>query len=120
MYHRYFYHTNDPDAELSYSHYSDPAFDGPGACIYGKYEKDLYWDYADRLQQWDYEKSQNIHNALREKYGDKRCARRIEEYLSLYYGRVVDLKCIMSGTQSVDGYPWYAYGYKFVDETNND
>lgn len=115
-YYRYFYHTNDPDAVLSYSHYSDPAFDGPGACIYGKDEGGLHWDYADRLWQWDYEKARRSSDAMQEKYGDRRCARRIEEFLSLYYDRPVELRCIISGTRPFDGYPWYAYGYRFIDE----
>ena len=113
--HVYYYHTNDPDAILSYAHYSDPHFDGPGAIIFGAEEDGLEWAYADRLAQWAPEQAEAAHQAMREKYGDKRCARRTEEYLSLYFERPVRLICIRAGTRSDNGYSWHAYGYRFEE-----
>ena len=110
--HQYFYHTNDPDAVLSYSHYSDPHFDEPnGAIIYGEDVAGLTWSYADRLYRWHPELAKSTNNAMHEKYDGKRCARRTEEWLSIVLDKRVKLVCIRSGTQQFNGYPWYAYGY---------
>ena len=113
----YYYHTNDPDAMLSYAHYSDPHFKKPeGSCIYGSEEPGLNWDYADRLWQWDKEKAAQASLQMQEQYGQKRCARRTEEFLSLYFDRPIQLVCIVAGARPDNGYPWYAYGYRFVGE----
>ena len=107
----YFYHTNDKHRVLAYSHYSDPAFDRE-ACIFGEKEDGLTWVYADRLQQWEPEKHQNAWNAVIDELGEHRTAAAIELYLSKYFEKTIKIRCILSGTQPFNGYPWYAYGYK--------
>lgn len=113
----YYYHTTDLDSKLCHSHYSDPMLDTPGGIsIFGRNESGLQWDYADRLYQWNPDKFDQIESILREKYQGLRCARRIQDLLSMYYDRPIELVCILSGTQQFNGYPWYAYGYRFLDE----
>ena len=119
--HTYYYHTSDPDAVLSYSHYSDPNFDGHGAVIYGNDRAPATeGEYADRLGQWEPEKAAAAHEAMREKYGDKRCARRTEEWLSHYYGRPVRLVSIRAGTRPDNGYSWHFYRWNWSEEPSND
>lgn len=109
----YYYHTNSKNAILAYSHYSDPAFSGNGAIIFGKKEDNLQWEYADRLQQWDRQKAKEAWVSAVEACGEKRTAKRIERYLQNYFDNPdLDLICIISGTQQFNGYPWYAYGFK--------
>ena len=111
MSHPYFYHTNDLTKTLAYSHYSDPAFNGPsGAVIFGQDEPGLTWEYGDRF---DRAKADAIYPMLVNKV---RTAARWQEFLSRYYGRPVLLRCIVSGTRLFDGYAWYAYGFVFVSE----
>lgn len=111
MTYRYYYHTNDKNRVLAYSHYSDPAFKKE-AVIFGEKRDGLDWDYADRLRQWDPEKSKSAWETAVREHGDKRTAARIETYLRYYYDNPdLNLVCVISGTQPFNGYPWHAYGY---------
>ena len=113
MSYRYFYHTSDKDAVLAHSHYSDPAYNGDGAVIFGKEKKGISYEYADRLQQWEPEKADSAWRKARTECGDKNTARRIESYLRHYYDDPkLNLVCIRTGTQPFNGYPWYAYGFE--------
>jgi len=115
--HRYFYHTTNPDAVLAYSHYSDPLFNRErGICIYGADAGNLTWVYADRLLHADPDKSDAAWKQAVEQHGKERTARRIETYLRLYFERSLTLACIISGTQQSNGYPWYAYGIRFLSD----
>jgi hypothetical protein len=108
----YFYHTSSKTAVLSWSHYSDPAFDGEGQIIFGKDVDGLQWEYDDRLRQWDPEKHEEAWAAAVSACGDKRTAQRIEVYLQHYYDNPeLKLVAIRSGTQQFSGYPWHAYGF---------
>ncbi len=115
---RYFYHTNDKDAVLAHSHYSDPAFSQQGgATIFGKKVEGAALDYADRLRQWDREKYEAAWETAVEACGKKNTARRIEKYLQEYYGnQTLELVAIISGTRRDNGYPWFAYGYLTHEE----
>lgn len=109
----YFYHTNSKTGVLSYSHYSDPAFDGEGQIIFGQDEKALQWVYDDRLRQWEPEKHKTSWAVAVAECGDKRTAGRIEAYLRHYYDDpALELVCIRTGTRPFDGYPWHAYGFR--------
>lgn len=108
----YFYHTNSKDAVLSWSHYSDPAFDGNGQIIFGKELDGMRWEYDDRMRQWEPKKHEEAREAATAECGDKRTARRIESYLRHYYDNpALNLVCIRTGTRPFDGYPWHAYGF---------
>ncbi len=112
----YFYHTNSKTAVLSYSHYSDPAFDGNGAIIFGQEVEGMRYEYDDRLRQWEPEKHKVAWAAAVAECGDQRTARRIESYLRHYYDDpALELVCIRTGTRPFDGYPWHAYGFTKPD-----
>ena len=118
MSYRYYYHTNKKSEVLAYSHYSDPAFSGEGAVIFGREVDGMRWEYADRLRQWKPEKSSEAWQAAVEKCGKQRTAARIEAYLRHYYDNdKLELLCIRSGTQPFNGYPWYAYGFTAPEVT---
>ena len=113
MAYKYFYHTNNKTAVLAHSHYSDPAFDGDGAVIFGSEKGANQWEYADRLQQFNPEKHKTAWQAAKSDH-KKDTATRIEAYLQNYYDDPrLKIQCIKSGTQRHNGYPWYAYGFKF-------
>lgn len=115
----YYYHTNNKDYPLAYSHYSDPAFKN-GAVIFGKKEDGLQWEYADRLRQWDSKKADAAWEFAVEKHGKKNTARRLECYLQQYFDDSdLQLICIASGTQAFNGYPWYAYGFRKSETCQN-
>jgi hypothetical protein len=114
---RYYYHTNDKDEQLAYSHYSDPAFNKE-AVIFGSKNEVQDWVYADRLQEWDRDKSDSAWKRAVAQCGKTRSARCIEVYLQNYFDDpTLELLCVLSGTRPFDGYPWYAYGYKSAEST---
>lgn len=106
----YFHHTNDPDATLSYAHYSDPAFDGDGAVIYGAKQNGLRWIDPDDLWK-DRTRAQVVSDTMIEIYGDKDTARRREAFLGGVLGTPVKLVCVVAGTNAENGYSWYKHGY---------
>jgi hypothetical protein len=109
----YFYHTNIKTAEYAFSHYSDPAFDGNGAIIFGHQVDGLRWEYDDRLEQYDPEKHESAWEAAVAECGNRRTARRIERYLQLYFDDPsIEIVAIRTGTRPFDGYPWHVYGFK--------
>ena len=110
----YFYHTNSKHAVLSYSHYSDPAFDGHGATIFGDEKaQGLQWEYDDRLMQYDREKHEAAWEAAVIECGKRRTAHRIECYLKHYFDDPgLQIVAIKSGTGQFNGYAWYAYGFR--------
>lgn len=112
---RYFYHTNNKNDVLAHSHYSDPAYDGDGAVIFGKNRNGLSFVYDDRLRQWDYDKHK-MSWAIAVENHSKNTAARIERYLQEYFDDpFLEIEVIITGTRPFDGYPWYAYGYSSND-----
>lgn len=112
MGYQYFYHTDSRDMVLAHSHYSDPAYDGNGAVIFGKEIDKAHYEYADRLSQWEPQKSKSAWSRAKEECGDKNTAKRIETYLRYYYDdSELVLVSIRTGTRPFDGYPWYLYGF---------
>jgi hypothetical protein len=117
MTYRYFYHTNSKDAQLAHSHYSDPAYDGDGAVIFGAKRPGLRYEYADRLAQWDREKNDAAWDAAVAEFGKTNTARHIEAFLRHYFDSPdLRLVVIIAGMEAFSGYPWYAYGFVIADE----
>lgn len=117
---RYYYHTNDKNTTLAHSHYSDPAYDGNGAIIFGREVKGMQWEYADRLRQWDYDKADASWEAAKEAIGNTNTAAAVESYLRHYFDDGnLELLCIRTGTQQFNGYPWFAYGFKRSTEVQS-
>ncbi len=114
----YYYHTNDPDAQLCYPHYSDNAFrpGGAGTVIYGAAPKPgtARGEYADRMREWDYQRADTAWAAAIAECGETRTARRIESYIRHYYGRPVRLLCIIAGTRPDNWYSWFFYQWEEV------
>lgn len=115
MGYQYFYHTMNKDAILAHSHYSDPHYDGEGAVIFGREQKGIRYEYADRLAQWDSEKHYEAWEKVIEA-GIGRTAHGIEVYLQNYYDDPnLELVSIRTGTRPFDGYPWFLYGFVSSD-----
>jgi len=115
--HVYFFHTNNPDATLSYPHYSCPVFSSAreGKLIYGKDDATARGEYADRLRGFNRDAA-DAASAQCDAEGMKpSTARRIERWLCVYFGKPVRLTGIIAGVQPFNGYPWYYYQFVVLD-----
>lgn len=89
--------TQDPNVQIHYdAHYSDNRFKVEQV-VYGcrGNSQSLFWDYDDRLREWDYEKAPAAWKHATASGVTLRSARFYEEYLRYYYDKPIDLKCII-------------------------
>lgn len=96
-------------------HYSDSYFKKERT-IYGKPNNNLEYVYSDRLYQWDYEKASESWIKAEEKYGNEDTVRKYEFYLSEYYNKQVEINHIIAGVNASNGFPYQAFGFRFVRE----
>lgn len=109
------------DQQLSYPHYSDSRWDTPQT-IYGRKPNDdgnpdIHWNYNDRLW-YDGDK----HKRAQEKVSKQKdnTARYWLEYLKAYWERNIDLLWIAAGSNRSNGYPYWIFAYRFLDEKKNN
>lgn len=97
-------------------HYSDPEFSrGQTKVVFGEQEKGITYDYSDRLWGWDSNKAQSASEYASKKAGRPNTARWHQVFLSQYFDRSVELRCIIVGVNVSSGYSYRCYGYKFND-----
>ena len=92
-------------------HYTNHRFD-EAQVVFGEKINGLSWDYYDRLQQWDYEKSESAWKNSVDKNLVKRSANFYENYLSEYFGKKIEIVCIMAGVNRSNGDPYCVFGYR--------
>ncbi len=82
--------------------------------IFGRAEKDLFYNYDDRLIQYDYERHKlayahaNGEVPLEQPY--HRTARWFEAYLTYYYEEPTEVRHIMAGCNRSNGYSYLVFG----------
>lgn len=104
---------NTPISNLN-PHYTNEYFK-TARTIWGKEVKDIFYNYSDRLFQWDYAKHEEAFKTAKEEIGNTNTARFFQKYLSLYHDKPVQLNHILAGFNLSTGYPYRVYGYKFVE-----
>lgn len=93
-------------------HYSDKNFDHKEQTIFGKEQKELEYNYSDRIWQWDYSKAENASKAAKESGAMHNTARWHQEFLRSYFDRPdLELKHIIAGVNWSNGYAYLVYGY---------
>ena len=109
-----FHAVQDRDVPLKLSpHYRHdmPMFEQEQV-VFGKREDGLYWEYSDRLWEWDRKKAEDSWKIASEAGHVKGSANAIQAYLSAYFGKPVDLVCVISGVNRGNGYPYNVYGFR--------
>lgn len=91
-------------------HYTNSYFK-TARVVWGREEKGLSWDYSDRIWEWDYEKAEQSAKLASEKH-PTRTAAWVEVYLSAFFGKDIEVVCIMAGFNVSNGYPYQVFGYK--------
>ena len=81
--------------------------------VFGKEEDGLNWEYSDRLWGWDWDKAKAAWQKSIDECHTKGSADQVESFLSLYFGKPVDLVCVISGVNRGNGYPYNVYGFKY-------
>lgn len=99
---------------MPYIHHSNPRWNKLQT-IWGEAEEGIQYEYSDRLYQWDREKADKASKEAVEKAGEAFSAKRIQTYLSLYFGRKVELVQVQGGVNT-SGYTYYLYGFRFKGE----
>ena len=93
-------------------HYTDDYY-RKERTIWGKKEKGLFYNYSDRLQQWNYEKHKAATETADKTGATRHTAEWYQNYLTVYEGQEVELKHILAGHDLSSGYPYQVFGYKF-------
>lgn len=108
----YFYSTDNIDVPLkTQPHYTEKDFNKP-KIVFGRNINGLSWDCDDRLQEWNWDKSEEARNYAKESGAVLRSARFYQTYLSKYFDKNIKLFCIMAGVNLPSGYPYCIFGYK--------
>jgi hypothetical protein len=91
-------------------HYTEKIFDDYQT-IFGKKEDGLNYDYSDRIWQWNYDKAEKSSKKAAERFS-YHTANYYQEYLSLFFGKSIQLKHIYAGVNVSSGYSYLIFGYK--------
>ncbi len=78
---------------------------------------DLSWSYSDRLWEFDWNKAKAASAIANEGGYVGMSANHIEAYLTAYFGRKIDLVCVVSGINRSNGYSYNVYGYRREEES---
>jgi len=88
--------------------------------IFGEKEKGLFYNYSDRLEQWDYEKTRRANEYAR-LVAEPKTARYFTAMLSYFHnGSKVILRHIIAGCNRSNGFPYLVYGYKYEEDAVED
>lgn len=102
------------DAPLELNpHYTDARFVVEQS-VYGESEPGLTYEYSDRLHEWDREKARRSWFIAGELVGDKgrSTARKVAYYLTAYFGKLIEVRHIVSGVNRSNGYAYNVYGFR--------
>lgn len=98
---------NSPIENIS-PHYTNTWFKTP-RIVWGKDDQSAQAEYSDRLVEWDYEKHKMAYSAAR---GRRTSAEFYQNYLSLYFGKPIELIGIMAGFNLGNGYPYQIFIFR--------
>lgn len=73
--------------------------------------------YSDRLMQWDYNKFNRCCMEVwnnQGQYFNNRSPKDIEKFLSLYFGKQIEIIMIIEGCNVSNGYPYWYFDYKEI------
>lgn len=109
--------TNKPI--LNYApHYTNDRFK-KAQTVWGHESEDLlFYNYSDRLYQWDYGAYKEALNIASEK-AENTSSLWVQEFLSAYHKKPVKLYHIMAGYNVSNGFPYQVFGYKFIKGLDN-
>ena len=114
----------DKTKQLPFAHYSNPYYKVPRTEYCSEPDKieidefgyyvhpDCHYDYSDRLVEWDRDLSNRAIKAANDSGKPKNTPAWIEEYLSYYYGRQVDLVHVLQGVDMSNGYSYCIFGIR--------
>jgi len=102
------------DAVLeTYTNWNSPQADKERT-IFGDKEADLFYNYSDRLAQWDYDKDRRA-NEYAALVAQPKTAKYFTAMLSYFHdGAEVSLRHIVAGCNRSNGFPYLVYGYKYT------
>jgi hypothetical protein len=87
--------------------------------IFGQKEEGLFYNYSDRLLDWDYSKTRRAEEYA-ELVAHPKTAKYFKAMLSYFHdGAVIDLRHIMAGCNRSNGHPYLVYGYKYEENPDN-
>lgn len=82
--------------------------------IFGGKEDDLFYNYSDRLAEWDYHKDRRA-NEYAALVAQPKTAGYFRAMLSYFHdGAKVSLRHIIAGCNRSNGFPYLVYGYKYT------
>lgn len=87
--------------------------------IFGAEEKGLFYNYSDRLYDWDYDKAKRAYAYAAEVATPKTGAYYTAMLSYFHDGAKVDLRHIIAGCNRSNGYPYLVFGY-ICDEDVKD
>ena len=112
----------DKTKQLPFAHYSNPYYKVPRTEYCSEPDKletnefgavrhpDCLYTYSDHLERWNNDLSEHATIAANDSCKPKNTPAWIEEYLSHYYGKKVDLVHVLQGVNLSDGHPYRIYG----------
>lgn len=98
------------DEPFPHMHYSDPYWNKEKT-IFGKTRKGLFYNYDDRLVQWDRKKHDEAVKAAEASGAKHSTVTWWEEYLTNYHGWAVTVEHVQAGTNRSSGFAYYIFGY---------
>ena len=102
----------------TFAHYSDPRFySGETKTIFGKEEEGLFYNYDDRLVEWDAELEKASRKAADVSTNNaSNTGKWFQEYLSNYYKHEVELRHILIEVNVSNGFSYLVFGTRNVNE----
>ena len=115
--------TDDKREQLKLNpHYSDDRFNSKvswkAQTVFGLEPEDrsghpeLHYVYSDRLEQWDYSKSQSAWQKALDARAPRDSAEFLEVYLATYFGKPLEVVHVMAGVNCSTGYSYWVAGYR--------
>jgi hypothetical protein len=99
----------------TYTNWNSPQADKERT-IFGEKEPDLFYNYSDRLYEWDYEKHRRA-NEYAGLVAQPKTAAFYAAMLSYFHdGAEVSLRHIIAGCNRSNGFPYLIFGYKYTSK----
>jgi hypothetical protein len=101
---------------LPYPHHSDPTWDDPKVVYGDEHAPADDGAYADRMQEWAWDKYDAAWGAVTATH---RTPRAVQEMLSYYYDRPVELVTIIYQTNRSNGYNYPFYRWRYSERATD-
>lgn len=96
----------------TYTNWNSPAA-ARERTIFGEEEKDLFYNYSDRLWESDWNKTTFAYSEAK-RFAPEKTAKYFEAMLSLFHDGVkIELRHIIAGCNRSNGYSYLIFGYKY-------